>query len=111
VRSKFYICSEDVYGRCLIVLVTFEVVALKGRQRGIFFKEPPLGLLGGKCRKIWWCCPVALGLRLAKGKQREKDYLLPFSQYPGWARNLYLRAEVGDNKTQSWRSVTLSEAL
>ena len=95
----------------LIVLVTFEVVALKGRQRGTFFKEPPLGLLGGKCHKIRWCCPVALGLRLVKGKQREKDYLLPFSQYPGWARNLYLRAEVGDTKTQSWRSVTLSEAL
>ena len=111
VTSKFYIYSEDVYGSCLIVLVTFEAVALKGRQRGIFFKEPPLGLLGGKCHKIRWCCPVALGLRLVKGKQREKDYLLPFSQYPGWARNLYLRAEVGDVKTQSRRSVTLSEAL
>lgn len=109
VTSKFYICSEDVYGSCLIVLVTSEVVALKGRQRGIFFKEPPLGLLGGKCHKIRWCCPVALGLRLVKGKQRGKDYLLPFSQYPVWARNLYLREEVGDTKTQSWRSVTLSE--
>ena len=109
VTPKFYVCSEDVYGSCLIVLVTFEVVTLKGRQRGIFFKEPPLGLLGGKCHKIRWCCPVALGLRLVKGKQRGKDYLLPFSQYPVWAWNLYLREEVGDIKTQSRRSVTLSE--
>ena len=76
VTLKFYIYSEDVYGRCLIVLVTSEVVEWKGKQRGSFFKEPQMGLLGGKCNKIWRHCPVSSGLRLVKEKQRKKRLFL-----------------------------------
>lgn len=47
VTLKFYIDSEDVYGCCLVVLVTSEVVEWKGKQRGVFFKEAQMGLLGG----------------------------------------------------------------